>query len=277
MRRFTLVRFFLLLLCVFSLPATGQTASSQGHWLPQAHSHNDYRHTRPLLDALDRGFCSVEADVFLVHGDLLVAHDADEVRPERSLVSLYLEPLASRLREKAGAAGVPSCPVTLLIDVKSEAEPAWKALSSVLKRYRDILTVFEGHRVRQGRLTVFISGNRAASLMLSEKVRYAGLDGRLADVDLGLDPALMPLLSDDWTRYFKWDGQGRIFPKERDQLKYLVEKAHTRGFRVRFWAAPDNPAGWAVLKDAGVDLINTDDLDGLSRFLRQIESANTKR
>src|SRR5512135_1483640 len=42
--------------------------------LVHAHAHNDYQHERPLLDALDRGFCSVEADVHLVNGELLVAH-----------------------------------------------------------------------------------------------------------------------------------------------------------------------------------------------------------
>ncbi|MFM7555618.1 MAG: hypothetical protein ACKPAH_10035, partial [Verrucomicrobiota bacterium] len=36
--------------------------------LPQAHSHNDYEQKRPLLEALDHGFCSVEADVYLVEG-----------------------------------------------------------------------------------------------------------------------------------------------------------------------------------------------------------------
>src|SRR5436190_1820266 len=36
--------------------------------LPNAHAHNDYLHTRPLLDALDQGFCSVEADIHLVNG-----------------------------------------------------------------------------------------------------------------------------------------------------------------------------------------------------------------
>jgi len=264
MRRPILVCFFPLLALV-SLPADGQSAPSQLQRLPLAHAHNDYQHTRPLLDALDQGFCSVEADVFLVNGQLLVAHDADEVTPERNLEALYLDPLAARLRNKAATAG---CAMTLLIDVKSEAEPAWAALSSVLKKYRDILTVFENEEIRPGPLTVYISGNRAASSMLSEKVRYAGLDGRLSDLDLGLKPVLMPLLSDDWTHYFKWTGQDPFLPKERDQLKYLVEKAHARGYRIRFWAAPDNPAGWAVLKDAGVDLINTDDLAGLSRFLR---------
>jgi len=54
----------------------------------------------------------------------------------------------------------------------------------------------------------------------------------------------------------------------------MVEKAHARGYRVRFWATPDNRSAWAVLKDAGVDMINTDDLDGLSRFLKERSRAN---
>ena len=58
--------------------------------LPQAHAHNDYHHPRPLLDALDHGFCGVEADIFLVDGELLVGHDRTELKPERTLESLYL-------------------------------------------------------------------------------------------------------------------------------------------------------------------------------------------
>ena len=44
--------------------------------LANAHSHNDYEHDRPLLDALDHGFKSIEADIFLFEGQLLVTHDA---------------------------------------------------------------------------------------------------------------------------------------------------------------------------------------------------------
>ncbi|HET6325009.1 MAG TPA: hypothetical protein VFG04_09940, partial [Planctomycetaceae bacterium] len=42
--------------------------------LIRAHAHNDYEHKRPLFDALDQGLCSVEADIFLVDGQLLVGH-----------------------------------------------------------------------------------------------------------------------------------------------------------------------------------------------------------
>src|ERR1019366_2575676 len=52
--------------------------------LTRAHAHNDYEHSRPLWDALDQGFCSVEADIYLVNGQLLVAHDRNQVKPERT-------------------------------------------------------------------------------------------------------------------------------------------------------------------------------------------------
>src|SRR6266550_2676687 len=65
--------------------------------LAHAHAHNDYEHARPLMDALDRGFCSVEADVWLVNGQLLVAHDLKDARPDRTLQALYLDPLRARV------------------------------------------------------------------------------------------------------------------------------------------------------------------------------------
>ena len=66
--------------------------------LRQAHAHNDYAHSRPLLDALDHGFCSVEADVFLVKDKLLVGHTFLELKPNRTLESLYLDPLLERVK-----------------------------------------------------------------------------------------------------------------------------------------------------------------------------------
>jgi len=69
--------------------------------LARAHAHNDYLHPRPLLDALDHGFTSVEADVWIVNGALLVAHDQRDVMPERTLRALYLEPLRRIATDRA--------------------------------------------------------------------------------------------------------------------------------------------------------------------------------
>src|SRR6478672_12695010 len=70
--------------------------------LKNAHAHNDYEHTRPLFDALDQGFCSVEADIYLIDGQLLVAHDRKDVKPDRTLESLYLDPLRERVKANGG-------------------------------------------------------------------------------------------------------------------------------------------------------------------------------
>ena len=70
--------------CVVALLLIAQSSPAPRGVVPllQAHAHNDYLHDRPLLDALDQGFASVEADVFLVGDKLCVAHEADKIAPK---------------------------------------------------------------------------------------------------------------------------------------------------------------------------------------------------
>jgi hypothetical protein len=108
--------------------------------------------------------------------------------------------------------------------------------------------------------------------MRSQTLRYAGYDGRLTDLK-STDPAeLIPLISDHWGRNFTWRGEGPMPSDERQKLKGIVETAHEKGRLVRFWATPDrrSPARhalWRELLAAGVDVLNTDDLEGLQTFL----------
>jgi hypothetical protein len=85
---------------VAALPARG--AEGPLRPLVRAHSHNDYEQKRPLLDALEQGFCSIEADVWLVDGELRVAHDLAAARPGRTLEKLYLDPLLARANQNGG-------------------------------------------------------------------------------------------------------------------------------------------------------------------------------
>jgi hypothetical protein len=235
--------------------------------LPQAHAHNDYEHARPLLDALDHGFCSVEADVWLVNGQLLVAHDLKDAKPERTLQALYLDPLRSRVMQNGGAVyrGGPAC--TLLVDVKSDATNTYVVLREVLRGYDRMLTRFSPDRTATNAVTAIISGNRARDLMASETDRLAAYDGRLVDLD-GTDSAhLIPLISDNWAQHFRWRGDGPMPDVERMKLKQLVDRTHQQGRRLRLWATPDTTAMWAELRRAGVDLINADNLAGLQEFL----------
>lgn len=252
--------------------AAGAAESTSTKPLLQAHAHNDYEHARPLLDALEQGFCSVEADVWLVEGRLLVSHDLKDARPERTLEALYLEPLRSRIRQNEGRVfkGGPS--LTLLVDVKSDATNTYVALRDVLGRYSGMLTKFRPDQTETNAVTIILSGNRARDLMKSETVRLTAYDGRLADLVAGESRHFMPLVSDNWSLHFKWKARGGIDPlpdEDRAKLSSIVERAHREGRRIRFWGMPDSPMVWRTLANARVDLINTDDLKGLGRFLRE--------
>jgi hypothetical protein len=251
--------------------ALGAGDSAAPRPLVRAHSHNDYEHKRPLLDALEQGFCSVEADVHLIQGTLLVGHDPRELRPDRTLQSLYLEPLKRRINQNGGRVYRGGPTVTLMIDVKSEARSSYLALKEALKPYQDLLTTFRGETIEPRAITIVISGNRDRKTMSGEAVRYAALDGRLEDLDATTPPpaALVAWVSSPWNKVFKWDGKGEMPAEYRAKLKDLVTRAHAQKRLIRFWESPDTIDTWKALSDAGVDLINTDDLAGLAKFLNK--------
>jgi hypothetical protein len=237
--------------------------------LDHAHAHNDYKHARPLLDALDRGYGSVEVDVHLVDGALLVSHDRDSVRADRTLESLYLAPLRAWIEARGGSvyAGRPA--LTLLIDVKSEAESTWVALEPLLRQYDDVIASWHGDSMTTRPVIAVISGERPLVTLPGQSDRWAALDGRLADLDAEHGPPalVMPLVSDDWKQITKWRGRGAPPSSVRRRLALAVARAHAQGRRLRFWNTPDVPVVWRLLVRSGVDLIGADDLDALRLFL----------
>ena len=183
--------------------------------LARAHAHNDYLHPRPLL----------------------VAHDQRDVMPERTLRALYLEPLRRIVHERAGRV-LPGYPgsLLLLVDIKSDAVATYRALHEQLRGYEAILTVARGSEVRTGPVSVVISGNRPRELMQREAIRYAGYDGRLADLGSATAAAFMPLISDNWMLHFRWMGDGPMPDDERtDDLGGL------RQFLLQHDPAPSAP------------------------------------
>jgi hypothetical protein len=235
--------------------------------LTNVHAHNDYVHTHPLFDALDHGFCSVEADIHLVDGQLLVAHTRSEVKPGKNLQSLYLDPLRERVRRNGGRVYTNGPEVTLLIDIKSSWQNTYPVLREVLKQYSDLLSTFESGQKKTNAVVAIITGDRSRDMFADESIRYAALDGDLADLDSDAPANLIPWISSNWLATFKWRGKGPMPQAEQAKLKEILAKAHQHGRRVRFWGSPDNPVFWGQMLADGVDLINTDDLEGAQRFL----------
>ena len=91
--------------CAAAGPGAGgpeATPSAQPAPAVRLHGHNDYLQPRPLQTALELGLGSVEADVFLVDGELRVGHERWQLRAGRTLAALYLEPLAAFARAHGG-------------------------------------------------------------------------------------------------------------------------------------------------------------------------------
>lgn len=267
-----------LFLCVLFLGAAtspGQEKKSEpfsGKPFLRGHAHNDYYQKRPLLDALDQGFCSVEADVFLQDGQLYVAHTFLEIRKARTLDNLYLQPLFKRVQTHRGSVHQKGDRFCLLIDFKSAASESLNRLNESLKPFAEFLTRLENGKVIEGAVTVVISGNRPKQEIVKAKDRLVFLDGRLNDPP-AWGKEISPLISESWNSHFKYRGFGDMNPGDQAKLKRMVIKVHRAGKRLRFWALPDRKKGWQVAYLSGVDLINTDKLAELREYIHTIEHA----
>ena len=187
-------------LLVAALP--GRLAAAEPVPLIHTHAHNDYEHTRPLFDALDQGFCSVEADIWLVNGQLLVAHSRDKVKPDRTLQALYLDPLRQRVKKNGGRVYPNGPEITLLIDLKSSWTNIYPVLRTTLEKYADVLTTYRDGVKQTNAINVILSGNHANEMFAGEATRLASSDGVPPDLDSAAPATLVPWISADWKRYF---------------------------------------------------------------------------
>lgn len=227
--------------------------------LERAHAHNDYVHKRPLVDALENGFSSVEADVFLEGGKLLVAHDRKDLKLERSLEALYLAPLAARIRSNSGWVYPNGQTIFwVLIDIKEKGPEVYAELKRELAAHSELAWSKDRPSIR-----FVLSGQRPIEEMIPDAGKFAGLDGRIKDMDRGFSTEFMPWVSESWSSLFKWIGKGEIPPDQIEKLRSTVARIHAQGRKVRFWGASDNENFWKTQWEAGIDFLN---IDQLTRF-----------
>ena len=171
----------------------GQPSEGLSHWptdftgdvRPVAcHSHNDYWRKVPLYSAVHAGCISVEADIWLFDEELYVGHSTYALSPNRTLKSLYIEPLLEILEKQnpitqfhptldAPPNGVfdtaPSQTLILLIDFKTAGDALWPVVYSQLEalRRKNYLTYFNGTDVVEGPITVVGTGNAPFNLLMA--------------------------------------------------------------------------------------------------------------
>ncbi len=257
--RTILMRLPVVLLLFLSLECLAQKKT---YTTANAHSHNDYKQGIPFYQAWKLEFGSIEADIFLHRNKLIVAHDSSELTFDQSLDSLYLFPLQRCIEKNGGSIYADkNRSLQLMIDIKTEAVSTLNKLVEKLRSYPIL--------ARTPTLKIVISGNRPPPANFDAYPAWIQFDGELRRDYQAKELEKIEMLSDNFARYSLWRGQGAIPGKDSLVLKQWIDKAHRLGKKIRFWNAPDSPESWRVLMELGVDYINTDNIEGLSRFLQR--------
>lgn len=230
------------------------------------HSHNDYEQPIPFWTAYYARAGSIEVDIYLENGQILVGHDKEDLRPERTIQALYLDPLRQQLKQHKGLLGGDiNYRLQLLVDIKSPTNPCLDTLIAILKTYPEII----GSR----QLQIVLSGNKPPVADFGKYpafILYDGLPREKYDASI---THRVPLLSANLRKYTSWNGKGIIPSDERAALEKVIKETHQLGKKIRFWNAPDFINAWYELGKLGVDFMNTDHIPELAGFMEKFKNS----
>ncbi|MEB0279763.1 MULTISPECIES: hypothetical protein [unclassified Mucilaginibacter] len=230
---------------------TTSVYAQQKYTAANIHSHNDYSRPNAFYQAFNAGAGAIEADIHLRNGKLLVAHDTLISKQPRTLVQLYLQPIMKELKAN-------SRPLNLVIDLKGPYAPILAELQEELKPLKHLIK-----DNNQYPLSIIITGNRPPPAGYKNYPSYIAFD----------DDLQLPHTPDEWKRvaqvslnfenYSGWRGEDDLPILDERRLKSIINALHAAGKKIRFWAAPDNIAGWRKLMQLHADILSTDKIDEL--------------
>jgi alkaline phosphatase len=234
------------------------------------HSHNDYRQRVPFYQAYAQQFASIEADIFAAENadELLVAHDNHELPTAPTLDESYIEPIVGFFRRNGGKVWRGSDKtLTLLIDLKTPADPTLDRLIRKLQQYPEVFDP----AVNPLAVRVVISGNRPKPENFHEYPSIVSFDGD----DTDCTPAQLEriaMISLDLGDYTRWNGKGTMIESEYVRVANIVGRVHDLGKPIRFWGTPDGVTAWNTLHSIGVDYINTDAPEACAAYFRNFQT-----
>lgn len=248
-------KIILCLSLVFALHASGQQKSVL------LHSHNDYKQEVPFYYALGNGLKSIEVDIVYKDKSLFVAHEKESISNNRTLESLYLEPLAKSVDiYKDHLKGV-----QFLIDFKNSPNQSMEELVRELEKYQDIIYAND--------LSFVISGAKPSMDVLLKSPSYIKIDHQ--SLDFPQDPKIIQriaMVSLPFSSYSSWNGKGRMVEKQKQELQDIIDKVHQKGKKIRFWGTPDGKTAWKAFYDMGIDVINTDSPFQVREFFDHLQN-----
>ena len=236
------------------------SANAQGYNASRIFAHNDYARALPFYTAYELQVGYIEADVFLMDGEILVAHHKQEIESGKTLETLYLKPLLKQINKNKGSVYQdPSRTLTLMVDLKTEGDVTLRAVVDQIEKYPDLLSCSTLH--------FLISGSVPDPVKWNDYPPFIYFDGRPGISYTPEQLKKISMISTSFGAHINWNGSGKIPEKAQNKIRVLVDEAHSKGKKFRFWATPDFQNAWQELMDLQMDVIVTDDVTALAAYL----------
>ena len=121
----------------------------------------------------------------------------------------------------------------------------------------------------------YLSGKSPRKAIAAETNRFIFLDGTIEDLGKGIPAVLMPVISDNYSKYIGWKGQGEIPAEKLEKVREYIRQTHAEGKLFRWWGAPDTPLFKKLFIKEGVDLIYANFKSFLTQNgVKEIETEN---
>ena len=244
-----------------SAPSSSSFPETAGVQPIPCHSHNDYLRDHPLIEALHNGCTSVEADIWQrndMKDDLRVGHTSSTLKDDRTLKSLYVDPIVKRLeavnsgRQLSPAVDAPwkgifltspAQSLVLLIDFKTGDDATWSTLMSALEPLRDggwlsYWDIKKGH-FQPGAVTLVASGK--ATLDEVNGGTVSADKGNPERRDIFLDAPLADLgTTNEYNTMNSFYASTKYESSlNSDKVKAQIAAAKALHLKSRYWGAPD--------------------------------------
>lgn len=247
------------------------------------HSHNDYWRQYPLYSALKAGCIGVEADVWLIDDELFVGHSYSSLTTNRTLRSLYVNPLMEILGKQnpvtefhpkldAPRNGVfdtnAEQTLVLMIDFKTNGAALWPHVYAQLEPLRTAgyLTSVKDTSITPGPITVVATGEAPFDLVVANTTRDIFFDAPLASMDAN-DAEMVPNDGEGHSSSGRWAADFYVYnatnsfyastdfsnaigsiwsepnTSQLSQIRSQIQAAHDRGLKARYWDTPSWPRG----------------------------------
>ena len=191
----------------------------------------------------------------------------------------------------------PEQTLVLLVDFKNDGRDIFPFVSQHLTALREkgYLTYYNGESTVEGAITVVATGNAPFDLVTANSTYRdiffdAPLDRMYEDSadakkfitrggqgtvgttpSSSFDSTNSYYASVDFRKAIGFVWWGSLSEKQLDLVRGQIRGAHSRGLKARYWSAPKWPIGlrnriWKLLVEEGVDYLNGDDLQGMTRI-----------